>query len=433
MSYHYLCAVILVLTLGSDLSAMQLPSLKELLVRKLASSEGKENIPIPMELEVPADVEELIEHKKVTYHCKAHLPEAYYSYVRKYVLQMRKPGEPKHKDHVYLCDQVTQDMGAVTGLTFVGSSHLAVVLGKKGFMQWWDTDTGILLHEMKLDKVYARVASSRQGSFIAAIHNNEVAGNEVALWSTETRQKTCVLMHEEPVARVAFCPETKYLVAGSKLGKVTVWDLKTNKCIKEYIHFRNQPPYVTIDAVRITPAHVIAVSDNVIKLWCRETDQETTIEVPLGHNRCLSSHLISDTKAMICLSNKTIVEVSLPEASLPEAGLPEGAQRALTFNGSFIRGIETCCFSEDGRLAILGERKQNSFWQLSEENQYEYRDHFCGGSTFNHLALRDDGLAYIASERSGGLQLCSIAPNVKGIGLKEAEEALHKKRKVAMR
>ena len=410
MSYVYMCVSMVVLVGVSDIFSMDNMSLRRAAAKCIVENEGdKENI-LCQEAQVAVDAVRVVKL------CKEKLPESFEAFGERVFLQ---------RDKIEVYDDDKYEPGPITGLTFIGAFPVAVAFGENGVMQWWNTSSCELIDEVKLDKEYYRPVSSRDGFFIAA-----ACGKEIVIWSTKTHENIATLSNKESVYCLAFSLSGKELVVGSRLGMVTVFDVTNKTEVKEYIHFREEK-YFKIDAVRITEDKVFAIAKNCIKCWDRATSKETVIEVPLQYNRCLSSSFISDTKAVVCLSDDTINEVCLSDGSIKSITLNKVVEIDGVEYPGVIYDINKCCFSADGRLLILAEGESNSLWCLSDtkECQYDHIKDFYAKSWFLHLEIRHDNLVYLMAPMEGSLQLCTIDPTFNKIGLKNARQALSKKTK----
>lgn len=408
--------VCLLLAIGSNVLAMD--SLKRAAARSVVVH-GLHN-----ENQV-GDLEEALQQEAgkqyVKQQLKRNLPESFKEHTTRYILQ-NWPRQALGKSFTYLDDQVSVERpGKVIGLTFVGRSQFAVLVTKNKYMQWWDTQKLKLVDEVSLSKRYFGVTSSQNGRFVGAISKDEVV-----LFETENRTCCATLQHDSDVCCMAFSPDTKFLAVGLIEGKIVIWDLQQQKQVKSFNGTGR------IDKIQLTNTQLRILNKNTMVSWQRENGRSTTFTLPLDvGQRCISSHFINEQRAVFCMSGCIMKIFNLTDTSIRTLQLskvdPEDGQPMI------VHRMSACCFSDDERLLVLAEGDSHSIWKRSLQNPslYEYMDELYGVSWYEHLAIRGDNFAYLASNQNGGLQLSTIEPVLRDIkNLAQAKERFSKKLKV---
>ena len=355
--------------------------------------------------------------------CKENLPDFYRSCAQVCTLEKRHAREKPDEHIKYLDDQATYPLGDVCGMTFVGNTSTAVIFGKSGALQWWDTVLGNLLNEQNCDQVYEGSVSSSNGCFVGAISDTTCV-----IWSAVTYLEVSSFDYEERLSCVEFSQDGSYLVVVSRAGKVIIRDFSKQETVAEF----SGTVTSKIHTVRMAADTVYLLSENVVTAWDYKTNTFVTSVIVIGYARCTYSKLAADN-VILCLSDSSIKLFSLKD----------GSQKLITFDTNtihegqlrktVIRPITCCEFSVDGSLLILGEAKRTSLWRRKKGDQLTYQ--FIGGFNaardISYLALRNDDLAFLVAEKQAGLQLCMIDNSLENLSFIDAKEVLVKRQKPA--
>ena len=162
--------------------------------------------------------------------------------------------------------------GSVKSLQFFENGKMLYGSSSDGILRMWDVgaNTEQRIHTRPPWLAFAAAFSS-DGETIAS-----ACWNEVRLWDTNTQSfLTPLTGHERFVLAVAFSPDDKRLVSGSREGRVILWDVPNHQRLSTYDVHTDE-----VDVVVFSPdgkKFASASKDGTVQLWDLHTEKRTTL------------------------------------------------------------------------------------------------------------------------------------------------------------
>ncbi len=227
--------------------------------------------------------------------------------------------------------------GAVKALRLFENGKVLYSGSSDGVVRIWDMETRTeqLIHTRPPWLAFATAFSSN-GKTIAS-----ACWNEVRLWDTNTQSFLEPLTgHERFVLTVAFSPDDKRLVSGSREGRVILWDVPNHRHLSTYDVHTGE-----VNAVTFSPdgkKFASASEDGTVYLFDLHTEKKTKLLTE--PNRGVRAIAFSpDSKTL--LSGRWDGEMQLWDA-----GTHQHMADFIDAGGT----IDGLAFSPDGRMVVTG-------------------------------------------------------------------------------
>lgn len=161
---------------------------------------------------------------------------------------------------------------SVKALQFFENGEMLYCSSSDGILRMWDVDANTEARVHTRPPWFAFAADlSSDGKMIAS-----TCWSEVRLWDTNTQNFLEPLTgHQRFVLTVAFSPDDKRLVSGSREGRVILWDVPNHQRLSTYDVHTDE-----VDVVVFSPdgkKFASASKDGTVQLWDLHTEKRTTL------------------------------------------------------------------------------------------------------------------------------------------------------------
>lgn len=142
-----------------------------------------------------------------------------------------------------------------------------------GGLEFWDLQTAAAMSilETKNNSV-SGVAISADSQTVATFDN---FGSVMALWDIQTGQQLWTLKPENWLNSIAISPNSRWLVGGDQMGRVTLWDLQTTEELRTFNVTQS-----AVHSLAILPdgkTLVVGSGDRFIRLWDLNAGQQLQV------------------------------------------------------------------------------------------------------------------------------------------------------------
>ena len=327
------------------------------------------------------------------------------------------------------------DRHILRGLAFLGTSKYAMSATKKGSLFVWDTeeikyDDGgravpVAVHSTGHDEL-SSMAVSVDGKYFAT-----VSGSQVDLWMVGMSialpfglRGSC--KHPRRICMVSFNGPDAAMVTGDIEGYIYIWNPNDfenpEKVIEPYIRF-NGPDcdsFKRVLALRLCSdgktflsAGYTPVGDCMLPV-IRISERATGM---------CTKEIVLDCKTIIgkvSFIDDTHVLTSFTSGDLLMTDIALGTTRTVHFEDL---SLEASVFSDDGRhLLTVGKDHRAILWQWGKDYTYEKIKEFKGdGLIMNHGAFRADGNVFLMGSSIGALDMWSVTQEYNQMTLEMAQ------------
>ena len=242
---------------------------------------------------------------------------------------------PGHRDMVY-----TLAFSPTEQLLASGSIDCTVK-----FWNWAEADKGAAI---SLDAAVAGVDFSRDGRLLAVAEGGSPTQTEqhsgnVSLWRLDNltpRDRLVLSGHHDQVTSVAFSPDGKLLVSGSKDHTAILWDVARKQSVATFAEHEAQ-----VNSVRFSPdGSIVATAsrDGTIKLWSAAGNNSASLKTLRGHGGWVRSVAFSPDGTLVGQrefgSNRPSLGCRIRQHDRRASGLSRSMQFGMLFSRRFALG-----------------------------------------------------------------------------------------------